>query len=104
MTNKGLKLGEAVSSYFGAVPDHFKCAGGGLQGRVAVQWSGVERCNTLGRAATHIDWCYTSVLALHRRRVTGVQSGLYSLLTPVLALAGAGYLLAPGSTLAQVIG
>ncbi|KAL4859821.1 hypothetical protein ACK3TF_000096 [Chlorella vulgaris] len=60
VTNKGLKLGEAVTSYFGAVPDHFK--------------------------------------------VTGVQSGLYSLLTPVLALAGAGYLLAPGSTLAQVFG
>lgn len=37
-------------------------------------------------------------------RITGLQSGLYSLLTPVLALAGASYLFAPGMSLAQVFG
>lgn len=36
--------------------------------------------------------------------ITGLQSGLYSLLTPVLALAGASYLFAPGMSLAQVFG
>lgn len=38
------------------------------------------------------------------RRVTGLQSGLYSLLTPTLALAGASYLFAPGMSLAEVFG
>lgn len=37
-------------------------------------------------------------------RISGLQSGVYSLLTPVLALAGASYLFAPGMTLAQVFG
>ena len=37
-------------------------------------------------------------------RITGLQSGLYSLLTPVLALAGASYLFAPGMSLSQVFG
>lgn len=36
--------------------------------------------------------------------ITGLHSGLYSLLTPVLALAGASYVFAPGMSLAQVFG
>lgn len=35
---------------------------------------------------------------------TGLNSGLYSLLTPTLALAGASYLLSPGTSLAGVLG
>ena len=42
--------------------------------------------------------------ALPRRRITGLHSALYSLLTPCLALAGATYLLAPGMSLAHVLG
>lgn len=38
------------------------------------------------------------------RRISGLQSGLYSLLTPVLALAGASYLFAPGMSLTEVFG
>ncbi|KAL4445732.1 hypothetical protein ABPG77_008931 [Micractinium sp. CCAP 211/92] len=36
--------------------------------------------------------------------IKGLQSGLYALLTPVLALAGASYLFAPGVSLAEVFG
>lgn len=39
-----------------------------------------------------------------RGRVSGLQSGLYTLLTPTLALAGASYLFAPGESLSQVFG
>ncbi|KAL4425888.1 hypothetical protein ABPG75_009904 [Micractinium tetrahymenae] len=59
-TNGGLKPVQAITSYFGAVPDHLN--------------------------------------------IKGLQSGLYSLLTPVLALAGASYLFAPGMSLAEVFG
>lgn len=38
------------------------------------------------------------------RSIKGLQSGLYALLTPVLALAGASYLFAPGMSLAEVFG
>lgn len=38
------------------------------------------------------------------RRISGLQSGLYSLLTPVLALAGVSYLFAPGMSLTEVFG
>lgn len=36
--------------------------------------------------------------------VTGLNSGLYSLLTPVLAATGASYLFMPGDSLAAVFG
>lgn len=36
--------------------------------------------------------------------ITGLNSGLYSLLTPALAAAGASYLFMPGASLAAVFG
>lgn len=38
------------------------------------------------------------------RSITGLQSGLYSLVTPTLALAGASYLFMPSATLGAVFG
>jgi len=55
-----VKVGDVISRYFGAVPDHL--------------------------------------------RITNLQSGLFSLLTPTLALAGASYLAFPGYSLAEIFG
>jgi hypothetical protein len=55
-----VKVGDVLSRYFGAVPDHL--------------------------------------------RIKNLQSGLFSLLTPTLALAGASYLALPGYSLAEVFG
>lgn len=55
-----VKVGDVISRYFGAVPDHL--------------------------------------------RITNLQSGLFALLTPTLALAGASYLAFPGYSLAEVFG
>ena len=38
------------------------------------------------------------------RSITGLQSGLYSLVTPTLALAGAAYLFMPSATLGTIFG
>jgi hypothetical protein len=55
-----VKVGDVLSRYFGAVPDHL--------------------------------------------RISNLQSGLFSILTPTLALAGASYFVFPGYSLAEVFG
>lgn len=59
-------------------------------------------CSDTASAVLHKQLCPAS--SLPKCSIKGLQSGLYSLLTPVLALAGASYLFAPGMSLAEVFG
>lgn len=112
-SNGGLKVGEALRSYFGAIPDNFKWVGWCVL-RCAALCYAVLCCAAMryalrlpsaaGPASPTAHPKALPANTQHTDSVTGLQSGLYSLLTPVLALAGASYLFAPGMTLSQVFG